>query len=59
VLYYRTSNAGESSKAAEQKPIGVLVTSSVTAASTPPPLAGAGLTTCTYNDAGSSAQQVL
>jgi hypothetical protein len=59
VLYCRTSNTGEPSKAAEQKPVGVLATASVTVASAPPPLEGVGLTTCTYNDARSSAQRVF
>jgi hypothetical protein len=35
VLYCRTPDTGEPSKAAEQKPVGVLMTSSATATSTP------------------------
>jgi hypothetical protein len=59
VLYYRTPDANDSSKAAEQKPVDVLVTSSVATTSAPPPLAGPGLMACTYNDAMSSTQSVL
>jgi hypothetical protein len=56
VLYCRALDAAEPSKAAEQKPYDALVTSSMAAASAPPPLAGACLTACSYNDARSSAQ---
>jgi hypothetical protein len=59
VLYYRTPDANDSSKAAEQKPVDVLATSSVATTSAPPPLAGPGLMACTYNDAMSSTQSVL
>jgi hypothetical protein len=59
VVYCRTPNAGESSKAIEQKPVSVLVTSSVATASAPPPSAGVGLMAYTYNDVWSSAHQVL
>jgi hypothetical protein len=58
-LYYRASDATKQSKAIEHKPSDALGTSSVAAASTPLPLAGAGLTTCTYDDARSFAQWVL
>jgi hypothetical protein len=54
VLYCRTSDVGEPSKAAEKKHVGVLVTYSMVVASAPLPLVGAGLTACTYNDARSS-----
>jgi hypothetical protein len=47
------------SKAAEQKHVDVLATSSMATAFAPPPSAGAGLMTYTYNDAISSTQPVL
>jgi hypothetical protein len=51
VLYCRAPDANESSKAVEQKHVDVLATSSMADASAPPPLVGASLTACTYNDA--------
>jgi hypothetical protein len=59
VLYCRTPDASELSKAAEQKPVDVMVTSPMATASAPPSLAGACLMACTYNDTRSSAQWVL
>jgi hypothetical protein len=56
MLFCRTSDADEPSKAAEQKLINVLMTSSGAVASAPPPLAGADLTACAYIDVRSSAQ---
>jgi hypothetical protein len=58
VLYCRTPSAGETSRATEQKHVVVLATFSAITVSAPPPT-GAGLTACTYNDVGSSAQRVL
>jgi hypothetical protein len=59
VLYCRTPNASEPSKAIEQKPVDKLMTSSMATATAPPPSVGAGLMACTYNDTRSSAQRVL
>jgi hypothetical protein len=59
MLLCRTSDTDEPSKAAEQKPVNVLATSSRAAALAPPPLVGAGLMACSYNNARSSAQRVL
>jgi hypothetical protein len=47
VLYYRTPDASEPSKAAEQKLVDVLATSSMGTASALPPSVGAGLTAYT------------
>jgi hypothetical protein len=59
VLYCRTPDASESSKAIEQKFLDVLATPSLASASAPPTLVGASLMACTYNDTRSSAQHVL
>jgi hypothetical protein len=59
VLYCRMPDADEPSKVVEQKPVGVLATSSMVEASASPPFVGTGLMACTYNDATSSAQRVL
>jgi hypothetical protein len=61
MLYCRTHDANEPSKAVEQKHVDVLAISSIATAtaSAPPPSMGAGLMACTYNDTRSSAQWVL
>jgi hypothetical protein len=59
MLLCRTSDAKKPSKSTEHKPANVLVTTSRAAASVPPPLAGACLIACSYNDAKHSTQWVL
>jgi hypothetical protein len=59
MLFCRTPDADEPSKATEQKSVNVLTTPSGASASTPPPLVGADLMVCSYNDTRSSAQWVL
>jgi hypothetical protein len=59
VIKNSKSTASKPSKVAKQKPVNMLVTSSGAATSAPPPLAGVGLTTCSYNDIRHSAQRVL
>jgi hypothetical protein len=51
VLYCKSSDTGEPSKDAKQKSVDVLAASSTADAFAPTSLAGAGLTSCSYNDA--------
>jgi hypothetical protein len=59
VIIYRKLDKSESSKAAKQQPIIIQITSSVVAASVPPPMVGTDLMACSNVDARHCARQVL